>query len=300
MPFRITDSLMSARLVQQLSLARQKQAAVQEQISSGKRINRPSDDPVGAEKVMNIRVSQAALAQFKKAIAQADEKLRVGDSALESYEQLLDRAGALLAQGLSDFTTPEARQALAVEIEGLRESALHIAQLKHGDEYVFGGTRQDQPPLDSTGIPAATPSTEQLLQIEADAPPVITGVRAEDVFSDGSGTVFDVLANAATALRGTGNPAADRATLEAMMGRLNDLGSRARSARVRLGVALERVEAVGARLDADNLVLEEVAQQAESADIAQAAVKLAEASNVIDAIAQTARFRRNSLIDILG
>ena len=129
MPFRVTDSLMSARLIEQLATARQRQAKAQEQIASGKRINRPSDDPVGAEKVMNIRVSQAALEQFKKTVTQADEKLRVGDNALESYEQLLDRAGALLAQGLSDFTTQDARQSLAVEIDGLRERALSIAQL---------------------------------------------------------------------------------------------------------------------------------------------------------------------------
>ena len=300
MPFRVTDSLMSARLIEQLATARQRQAKAQEQIASGQRINRPSDDPVGAEKVMNIRVSQAALEQFKKTVTQADEKLRVGDNALESYEQLLDRAGALLAQGLSDFTTQDARQSLAVEIDGLRERALSIAQMKHGDEYLFGGTRQDQPPFDSTGAPAPTPSSEQLLQIEPDAPPVITGVRAEDVFSDGSGSIFDLLSAAATALRGTGDPVADRATLENAMGRLKALTSQVQASRTRLGVAMERVESVGSRLDADNLSLETIAQQFESADFAEAAVRFTEASNLIEAITQSARLNRNSIVDILG
>src|ERR1700694_4642719 len=120
MPFRVTNSSQTSVLSERIALSQQRLAVVQERISSGKRINRPSDDPFGAEAVLRFRTSQASVEQFQQNAATVRDGLQHADGVMESYQQLLDRASALLTQGASDSTGAVARASIAQEIEGLR------------------------------------------------------------------------------------------------------------------------------------------------------------------------------------
>src|SRR5450432_263890 len=118
MPFRVTNSSQTSVLSARIALSRQNLEAVQERISSGKRINRPSDDPFGAEAVLRFRTSQATVEQFQQNAATVRDGLTSADGAMESYQQLLDRASVLMTQGASDSTSAPARVSLAQEMDG--------------------------------------------------------------------------------------------------------------------------------------------------------------------------------------
>src|SRR4051812_27959734 len=109
MNFRITDSATSANLAANIAGHRQRLATAQEQLMSGKRINRPSDDPNGAGAVLRIRTSQNIGEQFRNTASNIKERSLVTDGALETYEQVLDRARVLLTQGASSLSTRESR-----------------------------------------------------------------------------------------------------------------------------------------------------------------------------------------------
>src|SRR5262245_57175029 len=141
MSYRYTDSLSANRFIAHVSAARERISTAQEQIASEKRINRPSDDPAGASLVLRVRTSPASVDQFLKNVGFAEDALKVGDSALESYEQSLDRARALLTQGVSDSSDASARKVIATQLDSLRGHILAIANQKSGDQFVFGGTR---------------------------------------------------------------------------------------------------------------------------------------------------------------
>src|ERR1700716_868447 len=113
MNFRITNASQASVLADRIALNRARLETAQERISSGKRINRPSDDPFGAESVLRLRTSQANVEQFQKNGVMVRDGLLSADTALESYEQLLDRARSLLTQGSSDSTSPANRQSIA-------------------------------------------------------------------------------------------------------------------------------------------------------------------------------------------
>jgi flagellar hook-associated protein 3 FlgL len=301
MTFRVTDGSSNARLIAQITAGRQRIAAAQERISTGKRVNRPSDDPVAAGAVVRLRTSEAALAQFERNVGVAEETLLAGDNALNAYESILDRARALLTQGGSDNTDAAGKKAIAAEIEHLRTQTLTIANQKIGDRYLFGGTRQDAPPYNSTGIPAATPTAQQLLQLDPDGLPAATGVTAETVFADATGTVFTELENAATALRGTGDPVADRTAILTSLDRLTVLAEQARSSRALIGNGLERVEYVSEQLTQRSLVLAQTAERVEEADFVEAALDLTSSQQALEAILQTrAVTNGRTLLDLLG
>lgn len=300
MTFRVTDGSSNARLVAQITAGRQRISAAQERIATGKRINRPSDDPVGAGAVVRLRSSETALAQFQRNAGTASDTLLAADSAIEAYETTLDRARALLTQGGSDNTSAEGKKAIAAELDHLFTHTLGLANQKFGDRLLFGGTRQEVAPYDSTGVPAATPTTQQFLQLDPDGAPVATGVTAESVFADANGTVFTEFQTAAAALRGTGDPVADKAAILASLDRITALSEQARTAHALVGNGLERVQAITDQLSQRSLVLAQAAEHTEGADFVEAALDLTSSQQALEAILQSrAATNGRTLLDLL-
>lgn len=301
MTFRVTDGFSNARLVSQITAGRQRISAAQERIATGKRINRPSDDPVGAGAVVRLRSSEAAIAQFQRNAGTATDALLAADGAIESYETTLDRARALLTQGGSDNTSAEGKKALASELDQLFAHTLGLANQKFGDRLLFGGTRQDAQPYDSNGVPAATPTTQQLLQLDPDGAPIAIGVTAESVFADANGTIFTEFQNAAAALRGTGDPVADKAAILNSLDRITALSEQARTAHALVGNGQERVQALTDQLGQRSLVLAQAAEHTEGADFVEAALDLTASQQALDAILQArAATNGRTLLDLLG
>lgn len=301
MVFRVTDTASSARQTRQIATARQRVSTAQEQLASGKRINRPSDDPTGADTVIRLRTAQAALEKFVNNAASAKESLQVGDDVLNQYQEVLDRARALLTRAATDTIVVEAREPIALEIDGVTTRLQQLLNTKNGDLYVFGGTRIAAPPFDSNGVLNATATTEATVQVEPEGTLVATGVTAESFVSDATGTILDALKAASAAIRGTGNAAADRATIRTTMDRLNDFSTLSNAARTKLGERLNHLDEITERLTQYNLSVEQTVQRIENVDLAEAAVKLTETNTALDAILQaSARFGRRSLLDFLG
>ena len=300
MTYRVTDSSKAALYNERINMNRARLEAAQERISTGKRINRPSDDPFGADTVLRLRTSISSIDRFKESSNVAKENLQVSDGALESYQQLLDRARALLTQGASDSTSLANKASIASEIDSIRQQALSIANLSSGGRYLFGGTRQSVAPYDSNGVPAATATQQQLVQIEPGAYPVPSDVTAEAVFANGDGTVFATLATAASALRGTGNPVADQATVLASVDSLTTFTNQSATARAQLGASLHGVDEAQARLESLSLSYQRSVDRVETADFAENAIELSQADQALQATLQaTSAFGRRSLLDFL-
>jgi flagellar hook-associated protein 3 FlgL len=301
MVFRVTDTASSARQTRQIATARERISLAQEQLASGKRINRPSDDPIGADTVIRLRTTQAELQKFVNNAASVKESLQVGDDVLNQYQEVLDRARALLTRAATDPVVSEARGPIALELDGVTTRLQQLLNTKSGDAYVFGGTRVAASPFDSNGVLNATATTEATVQVEPEGTLVATGVTAESFVSDATGTILDALKAASAAIRGTGNATADRTTIRTTMDRLNDFSTLSNDARTKLGERINHLDEITDRLKQYNLSVEETAQRIENIDLAEAAVKLTETNTALDAILQaSARFGRRSLLDFLG
>ncbi len=301
MNFRVPDNSTASVFNSRINAQRSRLSVLQERLSTGKRINRPSDDPNGAEAVLKLRTSQKEIEQFSRSAQTANYKLTSADDALNGYENLLERVRTLVAQGLSDTTTQTARDALATEIDTLRTRILSVANTKPGEEYIFGGTRQTAPPFDpTTGAPAGTPTSAQYIQIEPGTNAIPVGVTAETVFSDATSDIFTDLTNAVNALRGTGNPTADRTTLETTMTRLGLYTDLVNVAHAVVGSNMNATDVAQENLTNSFLSLDERANSIEGDDFAGTALALADSQRAIEATLQVAAQGRRSLFDFLG
>lgn len=301
MPFRVTDAGTNARLTAQILTSRQRLANAQDHLSSGRRINRLSDDPAGASAVFQLRTTQTQLEQFGKNADSTKDALLLTDTTLDSYEQVLDRARVLLTNAGTAAFYDKARVPVATELEGLVTRIQQLANSEYHGAYLFGGSRLSAPPYDANGVPSATPTTEVAVQVEPEGTLIARGVTAESFLQDATGSILDALRTAATAIRGTGNDDADKATVLATIDRVKAFADLSSQTRTKVGERLRHLDQITERLQQYNLSLEDSAQTIEVIDIAKAAVETKEADTALNAVLQSAsQFGRRSLLDFLG
>jgi flagellar hook-associated protein 3 FlgL len=122
-----------------------------QQVSSGSRINQPSDDPVSAQQVLNLKGLMSATDQYSRNIQTGTTWLNQMDSTMGNMNNLLVSAKQLATQMANATYSASDRQNAAVEASQLRDQMISLGNTQIGGKYVFGGFVSDQPPFDATG-----------------------------------------------------------------------------------------------------------------------------------------------------
>lgn len=131
-----------------LLLNQGKLARAQEQVATGKRILRPSDDAVGTSMSMAVRRHQGSVEAFRSAIATARPVLATASSELQQGSSMLTEGRALMLQGMNGTLGPDGREAVADQLELVAESLLNIANSRSGERFLFSGTNTSSPPFE--------------------------------------------------------------------------------------------------------------------------------------------------------
>ena len=143
MSTRITNSMISRSVLNDLNEVSQRLSKTQQRMSSGKQITRPSDDPYGTSRALSLRTDIAGTQQYQRNVGEATAWQSVTDSALSKITEAVQRARDLAVQGASDSAGQAARNAAAAEIDQLIESVKQEANASYGGRYVFSGTKTD-------------------------------------------------------------------------------------------------------------------------------------------------------------
>lgn len=130
-----------------LALNLSKLIKAQEQVSSGKRITRPSDDPIGAASVMSLKRQLGGINRHMEAIDTSRPMLEAGMSSLSEAGTLLSEARAKAIAGLNGSLNSQDRMAMAAELRILRERLISTGNAKLGDRYLFAGTASTTQPF---------------------------------------------------------------------------------------------------------------------------------------------------------
>jgi len=124
---------------------------IQNQVSSGKQLNQPSDNPADVQTAVGLGDTLAQINQYIRNINTASSKASAMDTALSSAGNILQRANELAIEGANATLDASDRQAILAEVQQLSESLATTANTKVGDEYVFSGFRVDTPAFQVTG-----------------------------------------------------------------------------------------------------------------------------------------------------
>jgi flagellar hook-associated protein 3 FlgL len=182
----------------------------QEQISSGKRIVRPSDDPVGASQALAFRRQIASAERNTTAVEGAQVMLDTAAGLLQDAGGLLAEARASLLQGMNGTVSADDRKLLANSISLIRDRLLEIGNARAGNRYLFAGTATDTSPFaaSASGVRYLGNEEAQEVLVGIDSR-LATTVPGDEIFAaeQRSGTRFSGLtglASGTTADQGTG------------------------------------------------------------------------------------------------
>jgi len=193
----------------QLALVR-----AQEQITSGRRILRPSDDAAGTARSLALRTTLAHTRRIQESIGAGRTRLDGATATLENSSELLTRARELMLQAMNGVLSDDDRQAVATELESIRAQLLEDANLQVDGSYVFSGSAVGTRPWEEV-LSGGTMHTvyrgngdEQLIQAGEDTFVAVSGVGNRIFGATAPGAArFDGLtgiASGRTADEGTG------------------------------------------------------------------------------------------------
>jgi flagellar hook-associated protein 3 FlgL len=202
MSMRITNNMVSGRVLSDLQAQYATLANTQLQVSTGRRVNNPNEDPTAYAQERMQNSALAGIQSSQTSVNSAQTWLNQSESSLGNLNDIINRARDLITAAANGSMSQDGRNSTANEIDQLIKSAKDAMNAKVGNDYIFSGTKTDTAPYaDATGD-----------AYQGDANAVVrnggTGVtlQANPTFTDASGATGPLTANA---LLGGGSASGD-------------------------------------------------------------------------------------------
>lgn len=286
---RVTNQMMSNNVKAQLFRQMEQMAKTQERIITGKRINRPSDDPAGMSSVLSYRSQISSLEQYGDTISKMELHINTVDDVLELVSGLLDEA-----KEVAYDTAPTMREEMAEDVAMMREQVLQMANYQIDGQYLFAGDSSTSQPYSAPdwdyggdgGTKDAMIGDNMQISITADG---------REIFGDDDDNVFDILDDLEDALY-----AADESLIEDQIIRLEEAVDRITTVRARNASAYQRLEATESHYEYFKVNLEEMLSNTEDADAAEAIISYQLQQTTYEStLATSSMILQKSLIDFL-
>jgi flagellar hook-associated protein 3 FlgL len=205
MSIRVNPNLYQEALYE-LSQTRQQEDTAMQQVSTGLRVNTPSDDPAAAAANVGVQSQLANIDQYTSNITSVSAQLQVGDSTLSSAVNLMNQAITYGTQGGDSSLTQANKDTLATEIQSIQSEMVDLANTTYQGQYLFAGTANVQPfqtnadgsvsYLGNTGTSSAQIAAGTEVQISQ---------PGSQVFGSGANSVFAALNELSTTLQNGGD-----------------------------------------------------------------------------------------------
>lgn len=123
----------------------------QMQVATGKRIHKPSDDPVGISRSLKVRADISQLAQYNKNVDDAISWLETTELAIKNTNEAVHRLRELSVQAANGVLTAEETTKIQEEVKELKAQIISLGNTSYGSSYIFSGKKVNQPLFDIEG-----------------------------------------------------------------------------------------------------------------------------------------------------
>lgn len=294
---RITNKVLSNNMLRNMFQTMGGMDKYQNMATTGRKINRPSDNPSGNITTLRMRTKLAQNEQFKDNATTAKSWLEKSEDSLISMGDIMQRVRELAVKAANGTNDEGALKATAEEVDQLLDEMKVLANSQNSDRYIFGGTNTDREIYDGT----TWDGNSQVMQVE-----IGEGITT-DLNLDGKkifgiddtvgyeNSVFATLKNFSDNLK-NGDFDGISSDIGIIDGHINTI----LSARSEIGAKSNRIDMTMSRLDAAELSYSKVLSDTEDADMAEVIIRLKEQENVYNAtLAAGARIIQPTLVDFL-
>ena len=224
---KISSTQYFAQTTQQLGDIQASLSKTQMQLSSGKKITRPSDEPDKAAVVSRLQSAIARQQSYQETLKTANNRLTSEQTVLGSASEVLSRIKELSTQAASDTLGAQDRQSIALEIDTLREQLLSLANTQDANgNYLFAGSRADQPAFgkdaqgrvmyqgDQARMQVNIGDSRRMSLNRPGSDVFVRAVRTDDKGVQSGVDFFQVLSDLSTAIRSSDHKAMTRGVSE--------------------------------------------------------------------------------------
>ncbi len=285
---RVTQGMLTDRLLTSLASGAERMLRAQNVASSGKRIERPSDDVASSGRIIGLRSAIAGMDQFLRNAEMSASKLSAAHAALDSAVSALQTARTLGVTAANSALTDEARSSIASQLNYICSELQGIANTQYLGNYLFAGSKTNTQPiiLNPGGQPPCLYQGDSVQVSNQIAPGVLveTNVTADVVFNvNGAANPEcpDAFAAIQTlrSLTENGNAAAISDQIRVIDDVLNNVVS----VRSQIGARMARIERVRASVIDSQILAKDLLSKTEDADLAEAIIELQTRQNVYQA-----------------
>ena len=273
---RVTNKQLLNIVTRNVATSSEQLLKAQERVATMKRINRPSDDPIGMSKLLDYRKRIASIDQYTRNITSAEIQVEATVTGLEDVHELLNDAKDI---AITQFSAddPSGRETAAREVIGIYDRIRDIANTRLGGTYIFAGHKTDTIPFTTDasyqttyhgddGEINAIVGEGMSFKINAHGNEAFTGVGVTDGVN-----IFDVLKDLKDALEA---PVYNPTDIENQVGELIKGINQIENVTSQQSVAYKRLEHTEEYWNNLKQKFENVLSKTEDADAAQVAVEL--------------------------
>ena len=274
--------------------------AALEQISTGKSVNVPSDNPAAASEMVQNTMETANVDQYTQNVTGVLSKVQASDSALSSVVSSLTQAISLGTEGANGTNSTANQQAIASQVQGILSSVVSAANTSYQGSYLFGGTANSQQPYTAdpsspTGYTYNGNSGQNSVAI-GDSTSVQVNLPGSQIFSNSTTSVIGSLSALVTALQ-SGNSAAISTATTGVSTALSYVGQQ----RVFYANAESQLNSQETYLQQETVNLSSQQTSLVGVDMAQAATTLSQAeTDNSAALAAASKVLPNTLLNYLA
>lgn len=289
--------MLSSNSLRNLSESYRRMGKYEDQLATGKKINKPSDDPVVAMKGMYYRSNLTEIEQYKRNLSELYLWMENSEAGIDQANSALQRVRELTIQGQNDTNSPDDRKAIAREIEQLQQSLAATANTKIGGRYIFHGTDVMKPVVTSENpVEVADNLTSDKInnyQIEVSRGVFMkANVNPGNVFNQ---EMFDTVQKIQEQLESP-----DPQGMDQLLDDLDKVMNTLSAERSELGARYNRLEMVETRLGQQEVMATKILSDNEDADIERVIMDLKSQESVHRAaLSVSARVIQPTLMDFL-
>jgi flagellar hook-associated protein 3 FlgL len=306
MSMRITQSMVTSRILSDLQNASSRLSQTEEKLSSGKSITKPSDDPFGTSQALSLSNSLEGTKQLERNVGDATAWSNLTDTSLNSIESAAQRARELLVQGGNDTNATSDRSAMADEIDQLIDAIKGDANTQYNGQYIFAGSKTGTAPYTVGGTPpndSYSGDSNGVFRQIGPGVSVQVNTPGSDVLGNGTpgdGGLISVLRQVSSDLR-AGTPASADSLRTTDLSALDGAMAKLSSSQAVVGATNNRLTSASSRLNQVEEATTSLFSDTTDADMAQTMTDFSMQATVYQsALKAGANIVQTSLLDFLS
>jgi flagellar hook-associated protein 3 FlgL len=284
--------MLSSNSLRNLSESYRRMGQYQDQLSTGKKITKPSDDPVVAMKGMFYRSNLTEVEQYKRNLSELYLWMENSEAGIEQANNGLQRVRELLIQGKNGSLSPEDKQAVAREIEQIKKDLVQVANTQVSGRYIYNGTDVTNPPVADGNPPIVNANMDPYMVEVSRGVSLRANINSSNVFSS---ELFNVVHEIQIGLEGSADVKFDD-----LLSQLDIVADKMSGERSELGARYNRLEMIDDRISQQEVMANRVLSDNEDADIERVITDLKTQESVHRAaLGVGARIIQPTLMDFL-